>query len=209
MYKKIQLLLIGLLCSYLGITQNKYLEVVNGGLYPVEAYSKVSAIAFVYKDASKQKLAQYLLNYAKQSGFVIKRNVDDVIVIRSFQSFCKNESDSCATKGGLVSLTWLTLKIFDEKLDVYFKHQLYSNFFNAELLINYNDDVASVNNVPFDHYSFTQPYPFGSYKNLAYTDCVFDPNDNIVNPNVKREIEYYYNSLVDNLYNSIKTECKK
>jgi hypothetical protein len=209
MYRIILIICAALACSYVSNAQGKYIQVKNSRIYFADAYAGKGCIPLTYKSADKKKLQQYVLKYAKQPQFVIKSNEDDKITIRSFFSFCTNEKDSCLTPGGLVSTTWLTIKILDERLEVTFNYQLYSNYFNAELLINNNDDVASKNDAPFNTYLIKQLYEVGSYQNLAYTDCVYDYNGNIINYKIKKAIEDFYDGIIDHLHNFINAEYKK
>ena len=178
--------------SAMGFSQEKYFvinnRVIKGLNVPAIEYIKGDKIELKFKGKTKKQLMALMKKYCGDAKFKIKKETQDLIVYRDFSTICTKEK--CFSE--LISKAFITVAVFDGKVELYLNYTIYTSLFGAKLLINENDDVASENDVPFSEYSFTNKWTDASGLDAVYPESIYDAKGVVKNPIVKAKIEEYY-----------------
>jgi hypothetical protein len=166
-------------------SQEKYFtKTAYGGI----SYLKGDRIVLNFKGKNKKQLLSLVKKYCDEAKFKIRKETSDFVVYRDFSTICTK--DKCFSD--LISKSIITAAVFDGKVELYLNYTIYTSLFDAKLLINDNDDVASENDVPFSEYSFENKWTDATGLDAVYPECVFDAKGVLKNPIVKAKIEEYY-----------------
>ncbi len=166
-------------------------------------------ISFAFPGKNTKQLHDAVLGYVKTLTtaypYYYKLQIDDHVSGISYRCFeTVGMHDSCFAD--IYALTYMNVIPSNDTLYVQVSpvSQLYATAFHAQLQITSTDAVASVNDVPFNFYSFIQPsmvlqeggQAIWSRKTipmrLAYPESIYDPEGNIVNAYNKQVIERFY-----------------
>ena len=125
----------------------------------------------------------------------------------------------------LVALTYVTI-VFDHPdtllVRVGATSKIYASIFDAKLLITPDNDVASVDDAPFNEYQFMQPDDERVLTSNAWTgtrskkrelkqaypDSVFDPDGKVVNMHNKNLIENFFDQYIIDLEKYLRENLK-
>lgn len=220
--KKAALLLLLLACCYRSFSQEKYFAVnyykATGRGWGDGAYGRVEInnpqheVSLPFKGKTPEQLYNGLLSYMKnRPGLKITYNKGVKSGFFQYRDFSFiGTKDKCFAD--LVALTYIGV-VFDKPDSILITlgvtSKIFASIFDARLQITPDDDVASVNDAPFNEYQCMQPADERvmvtstrtQKRELkqAYPDSVFDPDGKIVNAYNKELIEKYFDNYITDL----------
>ncbi len=207
--------------EFYSINYNKFPKKKTKDAYTPYAYASIglkdnaNMVKLPFKEKTKEQLYQALLAYGKEKSFLrlsYNEGVDKGRI--EFKDFVTlGTKENCMAD--LYALTFLEAFFYDRdyigiRINLR-KSKIYATVSDAKLKLTPNDDVASLDDTPFNEFKFIQPsneeimfsygYLFGLDKKnlsikLAYPDSIFDIEGNIINPYNKSLIEKYYDKHI-------------
>lgn len=143
---------------------------------------------------SKEKVKQKIQSFIKERNYVYKPyySNESLISFRDFATICnKNKCGS-----DLIAKTVFHLAYDSGFVKISFDNEIYSSFYEGELVINDNDDVASKKDIPFAPYEIQVPEEYSKeYPESIYTFNKKGKNK-LKNPEVQKNILAFFDKYI-------------
>lgn len=220
------------LCSYTSHAQGgKYYEITvqrfhDSILAMPRLKNNQESLFFAFKGHSQKQIYDEVMAYiASNPTFLLKQEyiTDNQIVYRHFCTIGKK--DSCFAD--LYGLLYIVVRPQKNGLNIFIDwgSRIFATLDNAELHITGQDDVASIDDKPFNYYSYFQerddttylpgPTPFSKSRpsimqySLAYGDAIYNYNGRVItNQHNKDMIERLYDNYILNIVNYLQQKLK-
>ncbi len=156
------------------------------GIPPAERgnFDKIWSGKIKVPGKTRAQLAAMIRDLLKTRGYVLRADSDDRIVYRHFTQF--GTAQECGAD--LYAKVRVTVKLLEGELDVEIHDEKFSSIFGAKLIINANEDIASENDVPFNHLTLIAP----PKARAAFPEAMYDFKMNIINPIVLKKVDLFH-----------------
>jgi hypothetical protein len=167
--------------------QDEVSKVIIGvrGRPPTERgnFDKIWSGKIKFPGKTRADLAATIRDHVKTRGYVLRADSDDHIVYRHFTQF--GTAQECGAD--LYGNVRVTVKLLDGELDAQVDVEKFSSVFGAKMIMNANGDIASENDVPFNHLRLIAP----PKARKAFPEAMYDHKMKVLNPVVIRKIDLF------------------